>query len=133
MSVQVLPGTNVNVVAGKRNTELSITGVATIPLALNWGDLVTVIDKDTDLFPILGYPRTAVEMKIINEILNGADKLILYRSNTDGGKKASGTLATNVIATAMYAGARGNDITVSVTESGSNPASVAQASFAVSV
>lgn len=117
--IQVLPGTNVTVKAGARPAELSVTGVVTVPLDLNWGGVVAIIDKDTDTLPILGYSRSDPALKIVNEILNGADKLILYRTNTEGGTQASATLATGITAKAKYAGTRGNDITVTVAASGS--------------
>lgn len=123
MSVQILPGTSVTVKAGARATALVPQGVVAMPYALNWGDTVTEINAGDDTLYSLGYKHTdytGAGLKLINEVLHSAEKLILYRSNTDGGVKASGTLATGITATAKYVGIRGNDITVTVTASGSN-------------
>ncbi|TQI69004.1 phage tail sheath N-terminal beta-sandwich domain-containing protein [Clostridium sp. KNHs216] len=121
MSIQILPGTQVTVKAGARPTQLVSTGIVAMPLELNWGGILAEINSGNDTLYSLGYKRsdfTGAGMKLINEVLNYADKLILYRSNTAGGVQASGTLAADVTATAKYVGTRGNDITVTVTASG---------------
>ena len=123
MSIQILPGTSVTVKAGERAAEFVPQGIVAMPFALNWGDTVTVINSGDDTLYSLGYKRsdyTGAGMKLVAEVLHSADKLILYRSNIDSGVKATGTLATGITATAKYVGTRGNDITVTVTASGSN-------------
>ncbi|QAT48588.1 phage tail protein [Caproiciproducens sp. NJN-50] len=119
--IQILPGTNVTVQAGERAAELVATGIVAMPFALNWGDTVTEINASDDTLYSLGYKRsdyTGAGMKLVAEVLHSADKLILYRSNTDGGVKATGTVVTGITATAKYVGTLGNDITVTVTASG---------------
>ena len=119
MSIQILPGTRVTVKAGERPAELSVTGVVAMPLALSWGDRVTVLHQGDGTKVSLGYDLVSEKLKCVNEAMNGAEKLILYRLNT-GGTKASGTLADGLTATAKYPGARGNDLSVIVTASGEN-------------
>lgn len=117
MITSILPGTTVDLVAGKRSTELSVTGVVAMALPLPWGDKVTVINKgDSTLFS-LGYKASDPALKLVREIMNSATKLILYRLNQDG-TKASGTLSTGVTAEAVYSGVRGNSLSVMVAASG---------------
>lgn len=118
MITSILPGTNVEVVAGVRATESIVTGVVTMPLTLSWGDTVTTLKKGDNPLTTLGYKLTDTAMKLINEVMNYANKLILYRLNT--GTKATGTLATGITATAKYGGLRGNDITVTIEASDTN-------------
>ena len=119
MSIQILPGTHVDVVAGDRAAQLSVTGVVAMPLELDWGDKVTVINQGGSTFASLGRDITDVALKCVNEVLNGAEKLILYRLNNSG-VKATGTLAAGITAAAKYPGIRGNDISVIVAASGEN-------------
>lgn len=119
MSIQILPGTRVTVKAGERPAELSVTGVVAMPLALSWGDRVTVLHQGDGTKVSLGYDLVSEKLKCVNEAMNGAEKLILYRLNT-GGAKASGTLADGLTATAKYPGVRGDDLSVIVTASGAN-------------
>lgn len=117
--IQILPGTHVDIVAGDRTAQLSVTGVVTMPLELDWGDKVTVINQGSSTFASLGRDITDVALKCVNEVMNGAEKLILYRLNT-AGNKASGTLAAGITATAKYPGVRGNDVSVVIAVSGEN-------------
>lgn len=119
MSVQILPGTKVTVIAGDRAAELSVTGIVAMPLSLDWGDMLTTINQDDSTKVSLGYDISNEKLKCVNEVMNGAETLYLYRTNNSG-VKASGTLAAGITATAKYAGVRGNDISVVVTASGSN-------------
>lgn len=117
MSIQILPGTHVDVVAGDRSAQLSVTGVVAMPLELDWGDKVTVINQGDGTAVLLGRDLTDPALKCVNEALNGAEKLILYRLNNSG-VKATGTLAVDITATVKYPGVRGNDISVVVAASG---------------
>jgi hypothetical protein len=117
--IQILPGTQVSVSAGERSAELSVTGTVAMPLALSWGDTLTVINQGDSTKAALGYEMVSEKLKCVNEVMNGAEKLYLYRLNNSGAK-ASGTLADGITATAKYPGTRGNDISVVVTASGSN-------------
>lgn len=117
MITSILPGATVEVVAGSRPAELSVTGVVAMALPLSWGDKVTTIHKgDSTLFS-LGYRLGDPNIKLPTEVLKSAQKLILYRLDAEG-TKATGVLAEDVSATAVYAGTRGNDISVVVTENG---------------
>lgn len=116
MITSILPGVKVEVLAGNRSATSTVTGVVTMPLALSWGNTVTAIYKGDDTLTTLGYKLSNVKMKLINEIMNYANELILYRTNA--GVKATGTLTTGIIATAKYGGVRGNDISITITESG---------------
>nr|WP_319488476.1 phage tail sheath N-terminal beta-sandwich domain-containing protein [uncultured Caproiciproducens sp.] len=118
MITAILPGTNVEVVAGERAAAASVTGVVTIPLMLSWGDILTKIYKGDDALTKLGYKLSDVKMKLVNEVMNYADELLLYRLNT--GEKATGTLAAGITVTAKYGGIRGNDLKVTVTASDTN-------------
>ena len=120
MSIQIVPGTKVTVVAGERAAELAVTGIVSMPLEMDWGDLITEIYNGDSTLTRLGYNLSDVKLKCVNEVMNYADKLILYRSNMTGGVKATGTVVTGITATAKYVGTRGNDISVVVTASGSN-------------
>lgn len=119
MSVQILPGTQVEVVASDRAAELSVTGVVAMPLALDWGDKLTIINQGDSTKVSLGYDIADEKLKCVNEVMNGAGKLYLYRTNNSG-VKASGTLATGITTTAKYSGVRGNDISVVIAASGAN-------------
>lgn len=119
MSIQILPGTHVDIVAGERPAELSVTGVVAMPLSLGWGDKVTIIRKGDSTKVSLGYDISDVKLKCVNETMNGAEELILYRLNNSG-VKAAGTLATDITVTAKYPGIRGNDISVIVAAAGTD-------------
>lgn len=117
---QILPGTYVDVVAGERAADTAVTGVVSMPYEMDWGDKITIINKGDSTAVSLGYEISNAKVKCVNEVMNYATKLILYRSNITSGVKATGTLATGITATAKYVGLRGNDISVTVAASGSN-------------
>ena len=108
----ILPGTYVEVRAGETQSLQSTTGVVMMPLALDWGDKVTAIKKGDDTLYTLGYKIYDTKMKLVNEVMNYADQLIIYRLND--GVKATETLASGITATALYGGTRGNDLSVTV-------------------
>lgn len=117
---QILPGTYVTVQAGERPADLAVTGVVSMPYEMDWGDKITIINQGDSTAVSLGYDMSNPKIKCVNEVMNYATKLILYRSNITSGVKATGTLATGITATAKYVGVRGNDISVTVAASGSN-------------
>ncbi|MDR2932886.1 MAG: phage tail sheath family protein [Oscillospiraceae bacterium] len=108
----ILPGVYIETVAGDRETSRTVSGIVTTALPLSWGDKVTSIRKGADTLLALGYARSDEKMKIVNEIMNYANELILYRLGE--GNKARGELADDVTAVAIYGGLRGNDIHVTV-------------------
>jgi Phage tail sheath protein. len=114
---QILPGTYVDVVAGERTTASAVTGVVSMPYEMDWGDKITVINKGDSTAVSLGYDISNPKVKCVNEVMNYATKLILYRSNISTGVKATATLASGITATAKYVGLRGNDLSVTVSGS----------------
>lgn len=112
--IQILPGTHIDVVAGSRAAQLSVTGIVAMPLEMDWGDKVTIINQGDSTAISLGYDTANVKLKCVKEVMNYATKLILYRSNLTGALEATGTLAAEITATAKHAGIRGNDISVVV-------------------
>lgn len=117
MITSILPGTTVELKAGGRDAELSVTGVVAMALPLDWGDQVTVINKGDSTLYSLGYRISNAALKLVNEVMNGAEQLILYRLNA-AGAKATGIVAEGVTAEAVFPGVRGNALSVTVAASG---------------
>lgn len=100
-------------------------GVVAICEPLSWGPVgqVVAIEPGMDTTPYTGYAGTAPENRFLNEIFKGTNRtagplrVLLYRPSASGSAQASAEIAP-LTATALYPGARGNDISVSVTESG---------------
>lgn len=121
--IKVLPGVYIRF---KSAAALGLTvgerGIVTICEPMSWGPVaqVTEITPDMDLTPITGYDITAPENLFIRQIFLGTDrtnpptKLLLYRPTASGSAQATATIG-ELTATALYPGARGNDITIIVT------------------
>lgn len=121
--IKVLPGVYIRF---KSEAALVLTvgerGIVTICEPMSWGPVaqVTEITPDMDLTPITGYDITAPENLFIRQIFLGTDrtnpptKLLLYRPTASGSAQATATIG-ELTATALYPGARGNDITIIVT------------------
>ncbi len=98
-------------------------GTVTICEPLSWGPVAQVmeIEAGTDMTPYTGYDITDSKNRFLQEIFKGTNrtappnKVLLYRPSASGSAKATVTLGT-LVATAKYPGARGNDISVTVTE-----------------
>lgn len=96
-------------------------GVIAICEPLSWGAIgqVMEIDASTDMASVTGYDITAPENRFLREIFKGSNrtsapvKVLLYRPSASGSAQATATIG-NLVATAAYAGARGNDISVAV-------------------
>lgn len=116
MIERVLPGVSVETVAGERAAQQGVTGVVAMPLTLPWGAKVTELSPSDDTRVSLGYRRSDPALKLVNEVLNHANRLILYRLNK--GTQATGTISSGLTAKAAYGGARGNDLSVIVEASG---------------
>ncbi|WP_405352336.1 phage tail sheath family protein, partial [Ruminococcus sp.] len=94
-----------------------------------WGVLGTVqaITAGEDLTPYIGCDITGADALFIREMLKGSDstsaptKILLYRLGT-GGTQASATIGALTV-TALYAGTRGNDISVAVSADPDNEGS----------
>lgn len=102
---------------------ISSRGVVAYPAELSWGPTGTVqtYDVGDDLTPYTGYPLTDPSNAWAVEMFKGTDrspapkKVLLYRLTGTSGKQATATISP-LTATALYPGARGNDITIVITE-----------------
>lgn len=112
---KVLPGSYINFVSAARaSATLSDRGVVALPIALNWGkegEVFTVTQEDFQKksLEIFGYDYAAAELMPLREVFLNANKVHVYNLNA-GGVKAASTLAT-----AKYAGSRGNSLKYTVT------------------
>lgn len=112
---KILPGYYVNFSnTARASAALSDRGIAAVPLILNWGPTDTVFtvtstDFQKNSLKIFGYSSEAPEMLPLREIFKNARTALVYRLSN------AGTAATNIYATAKYAGTRGNDIRIVIT------------------
>lgn len=110
----------------KSNANLGLTigdrGTVAICEPLSWGPVAQVmeIEAGADLTPYTGYDITNANNRFLNEIFKGTNrtaaprKVLLYRPTASSSAQATATI-TPLTVTALYPGARGNDITVIVT------------------
>lgn len=117
---KILPGAYINIVAAGSNAGAGVRGVATLPLAMNWGADGAVITLEAETFsrralPLLGYAADAPELLLVREALKGAQTLLLWRINS-GGDKAAATVG-GIEWTAVCSGTRGNDLKGAVQQS----------------
>ena len=102
---------------------VSDRGVVAIAEAMSWGPVETVqeIEAGADMTPYTGYDITNPQNRFLNEIFKGTNrtaapnKVLLYRLGASGQTEATATVAP-LTATAKYPGARGNDISIVITE-----------------
>lgn len=121
---KVLPGVYIRF---KTGTALGLTvgerGVVTICEPMSWGPVaqVTTVTLTTDVTPITGYDITAPQNQFLQEMFKGTNRtsapttILLYRPTASGSAQAKVTTG-ELTATAVYPGARGNDISVVITE-----------------
>ncbi len=121
---KVLPGVYIRF---KTGTALGLTvgerGVVTICEPMSWGPVaqVTPVTLTTDVTPITGYDITAPQNRFLQEMFKGTNRtsapttILLYRPTASGSAQAKVTTG-ELTATAVYPGARGNDISVVITE-----------------
>lgn len=121
---KVLPGVYIRF---KTGTALGLTvgerGVVTICEPMSWGPVaqVTTVTLTTDVTPITGYDITAPQNQFLQEMFKGTNRtsapttILLYRPTASGSAQATVTTG-ELTATAVYPGARGNDISVVITE-----------------
>lgn len=113
-----LTGAVINVYSEKALViEAGSRGVAAIALPLTWyedGAMITYNADDTAL-TVLGYELD--DLLEIRETMKRASKALIYPLYT-GGERASASLGENLIVTAVKQGSRGNDISVTVAQSG---------------
>lgn len=98
-------------------------GTVTICEPMSWGPVAQVmeIEAGADMTPYTGYDRTAPQNRFLNEMFKGTNrtaapnKVLLYRPSASGSAQAKAAAGT-LTATAKYPGARGNDISIVITE-----------------
>lgn len=121
---KVLPGVYIRF---KTGTSLGLTvgerGTVTICEPMSWGPVAQVMEiaAGADMTPYTGYDITAPQNRFLQEIFKGTNRtsapttLLLYRPTASGSAQAKVTTGS-LTATALYPGARGNDISVVITE-----------------
>jgi hypothetical protein len=113
---KILPGAYINFVSAARaSAGLASRGVATMPLALDWGAQNEIIELNATDFPkacfrALGYDYAAPELRGLRDLFKNTRLVYLYRLGIGGAK------AENEYGTARYAGARGNVMTLVINE-----------------
>lgn len=111
---KTMPGSYINFVSASRaNFALSERGYVAIPLELDWGEEQKVVTLSLDDFrnnslTVFGYNFSDDAMKPLREIFRHAQTVYFYRLGT-------GTKAASTMATAKYAGTRGNKIKIVTT------------------
>lgn len=103
-------------------------GTVTICEPLSWGPVgqVMEIEAGADMTPYTGYDITAPQNLFLQEIFKGTNrtagpnKVLLYRPSASASSQATATVAP-LTATAKYPGARGNDISLVITELSAPP------------
>lgn len=109
-----LPGAYINFVsAASASAALSDRGIATMPLALDWGEdgkvfEVTSGDFQKGSLRIFGYDYAHEKLKGLRDLFLNAKTLYAYKL-TSGGAKAA-----NEFAEALYCGTRGNDLKIAI-------------------
>ena len=121
---KALPGVYIRF---KTGTALGLTvgerGVVTICEPMSWGPVaqVTPVTLTTDVTPITGYDITTPQNRFLQEMFKGTNRtgapttILLYRPTASGSAQAAVTTG-ELTATAVYPGARGNDISLIITE-----------------
>ena len=109
---KVLPGSYINVVSKAQPvSNLGERGIVALPIQLSWGKsgvfTVTAEEFQKNSMEIFGYAYTADEIKPIREVFRHAEKVRFYNLYDGAGTKASCEIAT-----AKYAGSRGNDLRI---------------------
>lgn len=121
---KVLPGVYIRFKTGQA-TGLTVgeRGIVTICEPMSWGPVgqVTPVTLTTDMTPITGYDITAPQNRFLQEMFKGTNRtsapttILLYRPSASSSAQATVTTG-QLTATAVYPGARGNDITIVITE-----------------
>ena len=108
-----LPGTYINFVSKERaGTDIADRGYVALPITLDWGAegvfRVDVADFQKNSQKVFGYDYAHEKMKPLREVFLHAKTVYVYKLNSKGVK------AKNTLATAKYAGGRGNDLSIAV-------------------
>lgn len=87
-------------------------GTVALPLVLSWGESKKFIEitEDNDAKKKLGMDITDDALLLLREAKKKSKTVKLYRVNE--GTKATATISTGITATAVYGGAKGNDIKI---------------------
>lgn len=121
---KVLPGVYIRFKTGQAlGLTVGERGTVTICEPMSWGPVgqVTPVTLTTDVTPITGYDITDPHNQFLQEMFKGTNRtsapttILLYRPTASGSAQATVTTG-QLTATALYPGARGNDITIVVTE-----------------
>lgn len=117
---KILPGMYVNIKGDAEiNSAVGNRGKVAVALNLDWGNdtgeifKVTAKDFYTKCKAIFGYDFGDAKMLTMREIFRGANEVYVYRLNTTDAAKATASSFAN----AKYAGVKGNDIKVTVSNS----------------
>ena len=111
---KALPGSYINFVSAARaQAALSERGVATMPLILDWGPdgevfAVTAEEFQKNSLRIFGHAYGDEEMKGLRDLFRNIRTGYFYKLNTGGVR------AANDLASAKYAGSRGNALKIAV-------------------
>lgn len=115
---KVRPGAYVNIAAeAKTSGSISDRGIVVLPMDIDWGAKLTVINSGDNTFSTLGYDISDPKMLLVREALKNASKVYVYRMNSgkDDTEKAK-AIIRGITATAKYFGELGNAITIEVLE-----------------
>ena len=107
---------NLGITVGER-------GVVAICEPMSWGPVgqVMTVAAGADTTPFCGYPITDPNAMFLQQIFLGTNRtsgpntVLLYRPASDSATQATATTGV-LTATALYPGARGNDITIVITQ-----------------
>lgn len=114
---KILPGTYINFTNPNTTSNgLTDRGTVIVPMRLNWGaedEVFSIASSDIydNCTKMLGYGYTHDNMVAVRELFANASEVLFYRLCNDTVK------AYNIYASAKYGGTRGNDISVTITES----------------
>lgn len=127
---KILPGVYINFKsAPEEASNVGERGVVAICEPLSWGPVGTVqeISAQTLLtpggaLPYIGYDITDSKAIFLREMLKGTDRtsapstILLYRPSASSSAEATAAISPLTV-TALYPGARGNDLSISIVES----------------
>lgn len=107
---KILPGSYINFVSAKdASIAVADRGYAAVALELDWGaDGITMLTSESfqkDAKKLLGYDYADAEMKPVRELFKNAKTVYVYRLAS-----ADAVKAKSDVATAKYAGIKGNKI-----------------------
>lgn len=112
---KVRPGAYINVVGTeKSNVPVSNIGILVLPLKLDFGAQVNVVNYQSDFKKLYGHEIYDEELLPICDGLKGAQSIIVYRLNSLG-QKATITNSGNTV-TAKYPGTLGNSLKIVIIE-----------------